>query len=69
MFFEGSMNLTSILKLDARLSDQLRVAEKPGALRNIAIFFAHSGDSVVLGRSADCFVVARKFFLEAMGDC
>ena len=45
MFFERPMNLTSILKLDARLSDQLRVAEKPGALRNTAIFFAHSGDS------------------------
>ena len=39
------MNLTSLLKLDARLSDQLRVAEKPGALRDAAIFFAHSGDS------------------------
>ncbi len=39
------MNLTSILKLDARLSDGLRVAEKPGTLRAIAIFFAHSGDS------------------------
>ena len=45
MLFEGFMNLTSILKLDARLSERLRVAEKPGALRNIAIFFAHSGDS------------------------
>jgi undecaprenyl-diphosphatase len=45
MLFEGFMNLTSILKLDARLSNRLRVAEKPGALRNIAIFFAHSGDS------------------------
>ncbi|MBI3739231.1 MAG: phosphatase PAP2 family protein [Chloroflexi bacterium] len=39
------MNFKSILQLDARLSDQLRVAEKPGALRNISIFFAHSGDS------------------------
>src|ERR1700690_465430 len=39
------MNLTSLLKLDARLSDQLGVAEKPGALRSVAIFFAHSGDS------------------------
>jgi undecaprenyl-diphosphatase len=39
------MNLDSILELDARLSNQLRIAEKPGALRNIAIFFAHSGDS------------------------
>ena len=39
------MDPTPLLKLDARLSDQLRVAEKPGALRSIAIFFAHSGDS------------------------
>ncbi|HUI89155.1 MAG TPA: phosphatase PAP2 family protein [Anaerolineales bacterium] len=39
------MNFTFLLKLDARLSDQLRVAEKPGVLRDIAIFFAHSGDS------------------------
>ncbi|HUH95848.1 MAG TPA: phosphatase PAP2 family protein [Anaerolineales bacterium] len=39
------MNLTSLLKLDVRLSDGLRVAEKPGALRDAAIFFAHSGDS------------------------
>ena len=34
-----------ILDLDARLSNQMRVAEKPGALRAIAVFFAHSGDS------------------------
>ena len=33
------------LALDARLSQQLRVAEQPGWLRNLAIFFAHSGDS------------------------
>lgn len=39
------MSFRSILELDARLSDQLRVAEKPGLLRNIAVFFAHSGDS------------------------
>ena len=37
--------MQSILELDARLSDQMRVAEKPGALRAIAVFFAHSGDS------------------------
>jgi undecaprenyl-diphosphatase len=37
--------LNSILDLDARLSSQMRVAEKPGALRAIAVFFAHSGDS------------------------
>jgi membrane-associated phospholipid phosphatase len=37
--------LNSILELDARLSSQMRVAEKPGALRSIAVFFAHSGDS------------------------
>ena len=39
------MNLRPILELDARLSDQMRVPEKPGALRSIAAFFAHSGDS------------------------
>jgi undecaprenyl-diphosphatase len=39
------MNLKSILKLDARLSDKLRVAEKPGTLRSLAVIFAHSGDS------------------------
>jgi undecaprenyl-diphosphatase len=39
------MSFRSLLELDARLSDQLRVAEKPGLLRNISAFFAHSGDS------------------------
>lgn len=39
------MSLRSILELDARLSYKMRVAEKPGALRSFAVFFAHSGDS------------------------
>ena len=39
------MSLRSVLEWDARLSEQMRVAEKPGALRAIAVFFAHSGDS------------------------
>ncbi len=39
------MSFRSLLELDARLSDQLRVAEKPGFLRNISAFLAHSGDS------------------------
>jgi membrane-associated phospholipid phosphatase len=39
------MSFRSILELDARLSNQLRVAEKPGILRNFSVFFAHSGDS------------------------
>lgn len=39
------MNLRTLLEWDARLSDQMRVAEKPGALRAISVFFAHSGDS------------------------
>jgi membrane-associated phospholipid phosphatase len=39
------MSLHSILELDARLSEQMRVVEKPGALRTMAAFFAHSGDS------------------------
>ncbi len=39
------MNLRSIIERDAKLSNRMRVAEKPGALRAIAVFFAHSGDS------------------------
>lgn len=39
------MSLNSMLELDVRLSTQMRVAEKPGALRAIAVLFAHSGDS------------------------
>ena len=39
------MSFKRILELDARLSQKMRVAEKPGALRNISVFFAHSGDS------------------------
>jgi undecaprenyl-diphosphatase len=39
------MSFRSLLELDARLSDQVRVAEKPGFLRSIAAFLAHSGDS------------------------
>lgn len=39
------MSLRSLLELDARFSDQLRVAEKPGLLRNFSAFLAHSGDS------------------------
>ncbi|MEZ0395754.1 MAG: phosphatase PAP2 family protein [Anaerolineales bacterium] len=39
------MNLPSLLDLDARLSARLRVAERPGILRTLAIFLAHSGDS------------------------
>lgn len=34
-----------LLKLDARLSDRLRVAERPGRLRTLAAVLAHSGDS------------------------
>lgn len=39
------MNLQRVLEIDAQLSQKMRVAEKPGALRVISIFFAHSGDS------------------------
>lgn len=35
----------SLLELDARLSDRLRVAERPGRLKTLAAFLAHSGDS------------------------
>ena len=39
------MDMKSILDIDARLSKDMGVAEKPGLLRSIAVFFAHSGDS------------------------
>jgi undecaprenyl-diphosphatase len=34
-----------LLGLDADLSARLRVAERPGLTRSLAVFFAHSGDS------------------------
>ena len=37
--------IQSFLAWDARSSTRLRVAEKPGWLRTIAMFLAHSGDS------------------------
>jgi undecaprenyl-diphosphatase len=37
--------IRQLLKLDARLSDRLRVAERPGRLRTLAALLAHSGDS------------------------
>ena len=39
------MDIKSILEIDSRLSNKLGVAEKPGLLRTVAVFFAHSGDS------------------------
>ncbi len=37
--------LEKILKIDARTSDVLRVAEKPGIARSLAILIGHTGDS------------------------
>jgi undecaprenyl-diphosphatase len=34
-----------LIELDARLTERMRIAEKPGALRTIAAVLAHSGDS------------------------
>ena len=39
------MNWERLLALDARLSAQMRVAERPGLLRTGAAILAHSGDS------------------------
>lgn len=42
----GAQNrLAGWLALDERLSRKLRIAEKPGLLRTLAAFLAHSGDS------------------------
>jgi len=37
--------MQNLLDLDARLSQRVRVAERPGALRSAAALLAHSGDS------------------------
>lgn len=37
--------IRTLLETDARLSQQLSLAGRPGPLRNLAIFLAHSGDS------------------------
>lgn len=39
------MTWTRLLELDARLSARMRVAERPGLLRTLSAFLAHSGDS------------------------
>ncbi len=39
------MDIKGILEIDNRLSRDMGVAERPGLLRGIAVFFAHSGDS------------------------
>ena len=39
------MDFKKLLEQDARWSDKLRVAEKPGLLRTVSMVFAHSGDS------------------------
>lgn len=37
--------MEDLLQLDQRLTTKIRIAEKPGLLRGLAAFFAHSGDS------------------------
>jgi len=56
------MSLRRIINFDAQLSQKMRVAEKPGALRYVSIFFARSGDSwfwaialIALWASGDSF--------------
>ena len=39
------MGFKSLLELDARWSESMRVAEKPGFLRTVSMVLAHSGDS------------------------
>ncbi len=39
------MNIQRLLEWDTRVSARLRIAEKPGPLRTLAIVLAHSGDS------------------------
>ncbi|MEA3351546.1 MAG: phosphatase PAP2 family protein [Chloroflexota bacterium] len=48
------MRLENLLALDVRISARMKVAEKPGPLRTVAAFLAHSGDSwfCLLGMAA-----------------
>jgi len=39
------LSFQQLLELDARLSAKMRVAERPGFIRSMSIFLAHSGDS------------------------
>jgi len=39
------VTLNRLLGLDARLSARMRVAERPGLIRSLAVVLAHSGDS------------------------
>ena len=39
------MNKADLLKLDAEISQRLRVAERPGIIHDLAVLLAHSGDS------------------------
>jgi membrane-associated phospholipid phosphatase len=39
------MDLEKLLAKDAELSQRLRVAEREGPLRNVALFIGHTGDS------------------------
>jgi undecaprenyl-diphosphatase len=66
------MNLAKILALDAELTARLRIAERPGPLRTLAAFLAHSGDSwfwilglVLLGWLGTPFWYARAIALGA----
>jgi membrane-associated phospholipid phosphatase len=39
------LDFKKLLELDARWSESIRVAEKPGLLRTVSMILAHSGDS------------------------
>ncbi len=41
----AKLNLTRLLEIDSHISNEMRIAERPGRLRSLAAFLAHSGDS------------------------
>lgn len=41
----AELNLNRLLEIDVRLSNTIRIAERPGRLRFLAALLAHSGDS------------------------
>lgn len=39
------MNLETLLEIDQKVTERIRIAEKPGPLRTLAVLLGHSGDS------------------------
>ncbi len=54
--------MNAFLQWDERLSREMRIAEKPGALRTLAALLAHSGDSWFWGLALAALALAQQGF-------